>query len=288
MVVHAGSLLFSATLKDAAGLKAVLDLVDKDFSQDAVSMQISGNGLQIHIIDDAQTSFLDAFFPAAKSAFSQFNCHVEHLKIWIKPSFLSNALRSACGGKPGNTAGARVQMAIYEPADKLLLTVEPLFSTSTVSSRIKHTITLLDPARDEDSTTIVDAADFTFTVEAFSEQPGLFVEVAAQLKSADCEEVEVLLDSKHFSFRTTQSKSGMIDTEVTVYPEAGGGRLCLYAEGDAEIRARYAFRHFQRIGRLCKAGCRVLFQMADDAPFSIVCDLLHGGACQLFLAPLID
>lgn len=35
MVVLAGSLLFSATLKDAAGLKAVLDLVDKDFSQDA-------------------------------------------------------------------------------------------------------------------------------------------------------------------------------------------------------------------------------------------------------------
>ena len=35
MVVHAESLLFSATLKDAAGLKAVLDLVDKDFSQDA-------------------------------------------------------------------------------------------------------------------------------------------------------------------------------------------------------------------------------------------------------------
>lgn len=36
MVVHdARSLLFSATLKDAVGLKAVLDLVDKDFSQDA-------------------------------------------------------------------------------------------------------------------------------------------------------------------------------------------------------------------------------------------------------------
>lgn len=30
---------------------------------------------------------------------------VEHLKIWIKPSFLSNALRSACGGKSGNAAG---------------------------------------------------------------------------------------------------------------------------------------------------------------------------------------
>ena len=35
MVLHAGSLLFSATLKDAVGLKVVLDLVDKDFSQDA-------------------------------------------------------------------------------------------------------------------------------------------------------------------------------------------------------------------------------------------------------------
>ena len=35
MVIQAGSLLFSATLKDTVGLKAVLDLVDKDFSQDA-------------------------------------------------------------------------------------------------------------------------------------------------------------------------------------------------------------------------------------------------------------
>ena len=35
MVRHAGSLLFSASLKDAVGLRAVLDLVDKDFSQDA-------------------------------------------------------------------------------------------------------------------------------------------------------------------------------------------------------------------------------------------------------------
>lgn len=31
--------------------------------------------------------------------------HVEHLKIWIKPSFLSNALKSACGSKSGSTAG---------------------------------------------------------------------------------------------------------------------------------------------------------------------------------------
>lgn len=35
MVIHAGSLLFSATLKDTVDLKAVLDLVDKDFSQEA-------------------------------------------------------------------------------------------------------------------------------------------------------------------------------------------------------------------------------------------------------------
>ena len=36
-------------------------------------------------------------------------------------------------------------MAVHEPADKLLLTVEPLFSSSRVGTRIKHTITLLDP-----------------------------------------------------------------------------------------------------------------------------------------------
>lgn len=112
--------------------------------------------------------------------------------------------------------------------------------------------------------------------------------MTAQLKAADCEEVEVLLDSKHFSFRSTKSKSNMNQTDVILYPVAGGGKLCLYAEGDAEVRARYPFRHFQRVGRLCKAGYKVLFQMADDAPFSIVCDLVHGGACQLFLAPLVE
>lgn len=78
----------------------------------------------------------------------------------------------------------------------------------------------------------------------------------------------------------------MNETEVMLYPEAGDGKLCLYAEGHGEISAQYAFRHFQRVGWLCKAGCKVLFQMADDARFSIVCDLVHGGACQLFLAPL--
>ena len=80
----------------------------------------------------------------------------------------------------------------------------------------------------------------------------------------------------------------MNETEISLFPEASGAKLCLYAENDAEIRARYSFRHFQRVGRLCKAGCKVLFQMADDAPLSVVCDLVHGGACQLFLAPLIE
>lgn len=114
------------------------------------------------------------------------------------------------------------------------------------------------------------------------------LQVVAQLKAADCEEVEVLLDSQHFSFRSSKSKSMMNETEISLSPEASGGKLCLYAENNAEIRARYSFRHFQRVGRLCKAGCKVLFQMADDAPLSVVCDLVHGGACQLFLAPLME
>ena len=115
-----------------------------------------------------------------------------------------------------------------------------------------------------------------------------WIQVVAQLKAADCEEVEVLLDSKRLSFRSSKSKSMMNETEVSLFPEASGGKLCLYAENDAEVRARYSFRHLQRVGRLCKAGCKVLFQMADDAPLSIVCDLTQGGACQLFLAPLIE
>lgn len=43
-------------------------------------------------------------------------------------------------------AGARVQMSVYKPADKLLLTVDPLISASKARPHIKHTITLLDPA----------------------------------------------------------------------------------------------------------------------------------------------
>ena len=46
-------------------------------------------------------------------------------------------------------AGARVQMAVHEPADQLLLTIDPLFSATRVSSRIKHTITVLEPATGE-------------------------------------------------------------------------------------------------------------------------------------------
>lgn len=112
------------------------------------------------------------------------------------------------------------------------------------------------------------------------------MQVVSQLKAADCEEVEMLLDSKCFSFRSTKSKSMMNQTEVTLYSEAGGGKLCLYAESDAEIRAAFAFRNFQRVGHLCRAGCKVLLQMGDDAPLSVVCDLVHGGACQLLAALL--
>lgn len=43
--------------------------------------------------------------------------------------------------------GARVQMAVHEPADQLLLTIHPLLTSSRVRSCIKHTITLLDPAQ---------------------------------------------------------------------------------------------------------------------------------------------
>lgn len=91
-----GPSLLSASLRDAASLKAVLDLVDKEYSQDAgerwctppaalscgmllcshtqgdacsaavrsptsavlnaVSMQFNKDGVQIHVIDDAQVS----------------------------------------------------------------------------------------------------------------------------------------------------------------------------------------------------------------------------------------
>ena len=113
-------------------------------------------------------------------------------------------------------------------------------------------------------------------------------QVVAQLKAADCEEVEVLLDSKRLIFRSTKSKSMMNQTEITLCSAADGGKLCLYAEIDIQITATFAFRHFQRVGRLCRAGCKILFQMGDDAPLSILCDLAHSGACQLFLAPLLD
>ena len=93
------------------------------------------------------------------------------------------------------------------------------------------------------------------------------------------------LDSKHFSFRSTRSRSGMNETEVILYPEAGGGKVCLYAEGNGEISARYAFRHFQRVGQLCKAGCKVLFQMADDARFSIVVTWCMVGHVNSFSHP---
>ena len=43
-------------------------------------------------------------------------------------------------------AGACVHMAVHEPADHLLLTVEPLMSATQARARVKHTITLLDPA----------------------------------------------------------------------------------------------------------------------------------------------
>jgi len=42
----------------------------------------------------------------------------------------------------------------------------------------------------------------------------------------------------------------MNEKEISLFPEASGGKLCLYAENDAETRARYTFTHFQRVSRL--------------------------------------
>ena len=36
-------------------------------------------------------------------------------------------------------------MSVYEPSDKLLLTIDPLISTTKARPHIRHTITLLDP-----------------------------------------------------------------------------------------------------------------------------------------------
>ena len=47
MTASTGSLLFSATLKDAASLRAVLDLVDKDFSQDAGNYKLGAMHYQL-------------------------------------------------------------------------------------------------------------------------------------------------------------------------------------------------------------------------------------------------
>ena len=119
-------------------------------------------------------------------------------------------------------------------------------------------------------------------------QAAMTVQIVLQLKSAECEEVELTLDRKQLSLRSSKSKSMMTEIQISLPPEPGNGKLCLYAEGKSQVQATFSFRHFERVGRLCKAGCKVLLQMADDAPLSIVCDLVDGGACQMFLAPLLD
>ena len=80
----------------------------------------------------------------------------------------------------------------------------------------------------------------------------------------------------------------MNETEIVLPQESASGKLCLYAESDHKVQACFSFRHFQRVGRLCKAGCKVLLQMAEEAPLSIFCNLVDGGDCQMFLAPLLD
>lgn len=80
----------------------------------------------------------------------------------------------------------------------------------------------------------------------------------------------------------------MTEIYISLPPEPSHGKLCLYAEGDSQVQATFSFKHFQQVGRLCKAACKVLLQMAEDAPLSIVCDLIDGDSCQMFLAPLLD
>ena len=106
-----------------------------------------------------------------------------------------------------------------------------------------------------------------------------------QLKAADCQEVEVLLDSKHFSFRSTRSKSMMNETQVTLYPEAGSGRLCLYAERIPRSGQDMPFGTFRGLADCAKQAAKYCYKWLT---MLLLVLLLYGGACQLFLAPLIE
>lgn len=96
------------------------------------------------------------------------------------------------------------------------------------------------------------------------------------------------LSNKQLSLRSSKSKSQMTEVLISLVPEPSDGKLCLYADGGSEVQATFNFRRFQQVGRLCKAACKVLLQMANEAPLSVVCDMVGGGACQMFLAPLLD
>ncbi|KAK9816854.1 hypothetical protein WJX72_006159 [[Myrmecia] bisecta] len=237
------------------------------------------------VAGSVQSSFLDAFFPISKSVFGKFECAHEFLKIWINPMHLLKALK-ACGSSKAKFAGSRVQLGVPEGADKLLLSVETVDAGAV--KRTKHRISLLDAVEGDDTTTIVDPADFEFTVEAFTEQPSLLTEVIAQLKVVECEEVTVKLDSRRLQFACSGCKSMQTEADFTFYQQAAGGAMCLVTEPDAEYAAKFSFRHFQRVGRICKAAKNVLLQMGPESPLSTVVMLQGGGTVQLFLAPLLD
>ena len=128
------------------------------------------------------------------------------------------------------------------------------------------------------------------TAGAFTQSPAMIAEVLADLKSSECEHVDVTITRRNICFRGRSRYSGS-QVEVELHSQrqqrwqqqpyagqrggsGGGGSggyvmatgLTLRADSEQGMSATFLVRHLLKMQKLCKEASDLLLQMVGTSP----------------------
>ena len=125
------------------------------------------------------------------------------------------------------------------------------------------------------------------TAGAFTQSPVMIAEVLADLKSSECEHVDVTITRRNICFRGRSRYSGS-QVEVELHSQrqqqllnagqrggsGGGGSggcvmaagLTLRADSEQGMSATFLVRHLLKMQKLCKEASDLLLQMVGTSP----------------------
>ncbi|GAB4823999.1 hypothetical protein N2152v2_011045 [Parachlorella kessleri] len=251
---------------------------------DVVCLEVTPKGISVNSVDKAQSSYLDAYFDShgSNSIFRNFKCAKPYLLLYLHPKILSKLLKATAGS---TNLLSTMQLEVGEAEDRLTVRINSL-SKLGISQTASYHISLLDATTDFEKVT-VDGSAFHYTAEAMTSTPAILSDVISQLKACGCQEVQLSISEDRMAFASMGAELPT-QCELVLARHLEEGKLCL-AAAEPTSSCKYAFKFFERIGKLAAVSTRLLLQMAGaDAPLSVIADLTGGGFVHIFIAPLTD